>query len=182
MSSTGDPSTVPPAVTVVNYVDQAELKRDLAYSLANLSDAMSEQASLFAHYGVQAAKSSHQVDVVKLLLENTEAAVYRLERDRLEGAGEKVTEPLMEKLVTRHDRVIAMKRALNEAKQVEAVAKAAMEAFRHRRDMLVQQGLIEREERRGDLSIGSRNAREDAQQHQRESTLERLAEIRNRNS
>jgi len=63
--------------TVRDFVDAGKLKSDLAYSTNDLSDAMMRQASLFSHYGVLLAQASHQVDVVKMLLENTEAAVYR---------------------------------------------------------------------------------------------------------
>ncbi len=149
-----------PTIKVRNYIDSTKLRADLGYTTTNLSDAMMTQASLFAHYGEQAAKASRQVDNLKLVLENTEAAVYRLIRDDVASKGEKVTEALLEKLVTRHARVIQAKRNLNEAKQIEAVAKIAVESFRHRRDMLVQQGLIMREEMKGDLVIGARSERE----------------------
>ncbi len=160
--------------TVKNYVDALQLKRDLAFSVNDLTSAMMQQASMFSHYGVLAAEASRQVDVVKMLLENTEAAVYQKERDAMAAAGEKPTEALLEKRVARHPRVISMKRALNEAKRVEAIGKTAMEAFRHRRDMLVQQGLISREEMKGEARIAERSVREEAMDHQRTSLLERI--------
>lgn len=163
----------PIKVKVVEYVDAANLRRDLAYSTADLSSAMQDQAALFADYGVNAAKASMQVDKMKLLLENTEAEVARRERDRKAVAGEKITEPQLAAIVTRHPRVVAAKSALNEAKQIESVAKTAVEAFRHRRDMLVQQGLISREEMKGELSVSMRNAREEESRSQQERILDR---------
>jgi hypothetical protein len=160
-------------VKVTNYIDTTRLKADLAYTPVNLSDAMMTQASLFAHYGELAAKASRQVDNLKLVLENTEAAVYRVIRDEVTDRGEKVTEGLLDKLVTRHERVINTKKALNEAKQIEAVAKTAVEAFRHRRDMLVQQGLIMREELKGEVAIGARNVREQEVEDLKERYLQR---------
>jgi len=146
---------------VRQLVDADQLKRDMTFSPTDLTSAMMEQASLFAHYGILAAKASRQVDDVKMLLENVEAKVYRKVRDEAASTGVKLTEAQVEKQVVTHEHVISFRKALNEAKQIEAVAKTAVEAFRHRRDMLVQQGLISREEMKGELSIAAKRAHED---------------------
>lgn len=174
MTTTADPVKEMSTYNVVDFIDAAQLRRDLAFSPVDLTSAMIDQSSMFAHYGVLAAQASRQVDVVKLLLENTEAVVYKLIRDDMATKGEKVTEALLEKLVARHPRVISMKKALNEAKRVEAIGKTAVEAFRHRRDMLVQQGLISREEMKGEIRIAEKNARDDAIQNQRDAVLARI--------
>ncbi|QNH71680.1 hypothetical protein V1VFAS_113 [Rhizobium phage V1VFA-S] len=173
--TTADAATVSTTYQVRDFVDAAQLKRDLAYSPNNLTDAMMQQASMFSHYGILAADAARQVDVVKMLLENTEAAVQQIIRDELAGAGEKVTESMVAAKVARHTRTISMKKALNEAKRVESICKTAVEAFRHRRDMLVQQGLISREEMKGELTIRERNAREDALESTRALALDRAA-------
>src|SRR5690606_19375567 len=141
-------------------------------STANLSDAMVHQASLFTKYGVLAADAAHQVDVVKMLLESTEATVYKLLRDEAVKASEKVTEAQLEKMVARHSNVVAMKRALNAAKRVEAQSKTAVEAFRHKRDMLVQLGATSREELKGELTIQSRNAAQEAQEFRKDRAID----------
>jgi len=162
-------------VKVRNYLDEAQVKKDVGYSLVDISGAQAEQAQLFLHYGMLAAKAARQVDQIKLLLENTEAAVYRVLRDRMIADGEKVTEALLEKLVTRHERVLAVKKALNEAKQIEAVGKIAVEAFRHRKDMLVQHGATEREEMKGELVTKLRSSREDDLNSLKDGYLARVA-------
>lgn len=174
MTTTADAATKTPGYTVQDFIDANHLKRDMAFSPNDLTTAMMEQSSLFAHYGVLAARASSQVDTVKLLLENTEAAIYKMTRDDMVSKGEKFTETLLEKLISRHSRVISMKKALNQAKRVESIGKTAVEGFRHRRDMLVQQGLISREEMKGDLRIAERNARQDAIDAQKESALSRI--------
>lgn len=151
---------------VKDFIDAAQLKRDLHFSPTNLDDAMFEQASRFADYGVKLAQASHQVDVVKLLLESAEAAVYKVLRDQAATKAEKVTEAQLEKLVARHARVVSMKKALNEAKRVEAIGKTAVEAFKQRRDMLVQQGAVAREELKGEVFTRARSAAEDARSAQ----------------
>ena len=164
--TTGDPATVETAYKVHDFINTTELKRDLTFSNNDLTSAMMQQASLFAHYGVILSKASRQVDVVKLLLENTEAAVYKILRNKAVEDGEKVTETLLEKSVSRHPRVIGMKKALNEARRIESDCKIAVESFRHRRDMLVQMGLISREEMKGEMSIRVKSAHEEARDAQ----------------
>ena len=148
-------------ITVVEYVDAAQLRKDLSFSTADLSTAIMEQAALFANYGVEASKASLQVDKFKMLLENTEAQIARQIRDDKASKGEKLTESALSELVTRHPKTIEARTALNAAKQIEGVAKIAVEAFRHRRDMLVQQGLISREEMKGELAVAVRNAKDE---------------------
>jgi alpha-amylase/alpha-mannosidase (GH57 family) len=159
---------------VVNYIDPQELKKDLTYTPNALTDAMMAQASMFAHYGVLAAKASKQVNTFEFLLETTEAKVHRKLRDAAVAAGEKYTEAGLSKDIMRDPGILKIKRALNEAKQIEAVAKTAVESFRHRRDMLVQHGLISREEMKGEISIAARNIRE----QEAENTKNRIMEMR----
>jgi hypothetical protein len=181
--TTADPATQSQGYSVQDYIDAAQLKRDLAFSNNDLSSAMMQQSSLFSHYGVLGAQASRQVDTVKLLLENTEAAVYRLLRNEAATNGEKVTETQLEKMVLRHSRVIAMKKSLNEAKRIEAIGKIAIESFRHRRDMLVQMGLISREEMKGDISIRAKSAAEAAREDSTKQVLaRRLKEANEENS
>jgi hypothetical protein len=162
-----------PTHKVRNFVETESLNADLGYSHADLSGAMAEQSSLFVHYGVLAAKASKQVDDLKMVLEVTESKVYRMLRDKASEEGTKVTEAQLEKSVSVHPRVIEFKKALNEAKQVEAVAKTAVEGFRHRRDMLVQAGLISREEMKGEVSINRRTAEDERVASSKERILER---------
>lgn len=161
---------------VRRYIDGEVLKQDMAIKPTDLSGAMIDQSSLLVHYGELAAKASRQVDDVKMLLENTEAAVYRRLRDEAATNGEKITEASLEKSVSRHVKVIAMKKALNEARQIENVAKIAVEGFRHRRDMLVQLGAHERQEMQGELSMRVRQDSSAQYEETKNSILERRRE------
>lgn len=163
---------------VTNYIDSGSLKTDLAYSSSDLTSAMMTQASLFAHYGVLLAQSAAQVDKFKMLLETAEARVYRQIRDAADLAGKKVTEPLINSEVANNLKILQIKKALNEAKQIESLAKTAVEAFRHRRDMLVQHGLIEREEMKGSLSIATKRANEEQMAGAKERVLNRMQQRR----
>lgn len=159
---------------VRNFIDPAELKKDMSYSLADLSTAMMQQGALFVHYGVLASQSSKQVDDVKMLMEVTEGKIYRKLRDEAVAEGTKVTEAQLEKAVQVHAKVVEMRRALNEARQIEGNAKIAVEGFRHRRDMLVQHGLISREEMKGEVSIARRAAAADEAEAQKARVLKNI--------
>jgi hypothetical protein len=147
-------------VAVKNHIDPDKLKADLAYSLTNLSDAMMHQAGLHAHYTELLARCSRQVDDIELVLEVQEAKAFRKIRDALVAEEKKVVVSEIERDVRADPTIIAVKRALNAAKQVEATAKGAVKAFEQRKDMLVQHGADGRQEREGDLRTMGRLQRE----------------------
>lgn len=169
-----EPSKPPITYKVHQYLDVDQLKKDLAYTPTNLTDAMMQQASLFVHYGIGASSASRQVDDVKMILEITEAKIYRKLREEAAKKETKLTEAQLEKNVALDANVRSIRRALNEAKQIEANCKIAVESFRQRRDMLVQQGLLSREEMKGEVSISRRNAAEDAGEATKKRVLARI--------
>ena len=177
MSDNNDDTATAPRVArkvaVKQFFDEKQLRQDLSYTMSDISGAMMDQASMLAHYGILSAKASRQVDDMKMLLENAEAAVDRKIRDEKAKLGEKVTEPMMEKLVARHPQVINVKKALNEARQIEAIGKIAVEAFKNRKDMLVQHGARERAELEGEVRLGLRQTREQEVEDLKERVLSR---------
>lgn len=162
------------AIAVRNVIDGPKLKVDISINVADLQGAILEQASLFVHYAELAANASRQVDDMKMVLEAYESTVYRNLRDEAAKEGTKVTEASLEKSVAIHSKIVSIKRALNEAKQIEAIAKGAVEGFRHRRDMLVQQGATSREELKGELRIMNSADREAAAEATRDRVLDRM--------
>jgi len=170
---------MPTTITVKQFLDPDKLKADLAFSVNDLSSAMMEQSAILAYYGVLAAQAAKQVDLLKLALENKEAALYQRERKQSAVSGEKLTETMLEKRIAVNAEIIKLKIDLSEAKRIEATTKIAVESFRHRRDMLVQLGLIEREEMKGELRI---MAKQDAQNVVESAKARELDRLRNRNS
>lgn len=159
---------------VRSFIDEDQFRTDVGFSLADLSGAMVNQASTFAHYGTLCARAAKQVDDCKLLLENAEAKVYRLVRDKYATAGTKVTEAMLEKEVLVHPSVVQIKQALNEARQIESITKIYVEAFRHRKDMLIQEGAQQRKEMEGEVYISRRN---NAEEINKDALRERIAAI-----
>jgi len=170
---------MPTTITIKQFLDPDKLKVDLAFSINDLSTAMMEQSAILAYYGVLAAQAAKQVDILKLALENKEAALYQQERKLAAASGEKLTETMLEKRIAANVGIIKLKIDLSEAKRIEATTKIAVESFRHRRDMLVQLGLIEREEMKGELRI---MAKQDAQNAVDNAKARELDRLRNRNN
>jgi hypothetical protein len=143
----------PRKFAVRNFINEAQLKIDLSYSLADISNAMHEQAGFTIHYATLAAAAARQVDDIELLLAAAESAAYRIIRDKAIADDEKITDSRLAKMVDGSKQVVALKQALNEAKQIKAIAAGAVQAFRHRKDMLVQESAALRTERGGELRI-----------------------------
>jgi hypothetical protein len=169
----------PVTITVNKLIDLEQLKKDVRWNPADLTNAMVDQASLATHYGVITARASRQLDDLELMLEVYEAKVDRKVRDDHAGgasADKKLTEAQISKMVALDPKVVALKKAINEARQIEASAKTAMEAFKQRRDMLVQAGLLSREEMKGEVSINRRNEAEAARDEARKAQIRKIAD------
>lgn len=170
--------TKPKTVTVRNVIDAMQLRKDVSYSLTDLSNAMQEQAGLHQHYAELSAQAARQVDDLELAIEVAESRVYRQIRDKYLEEKVKITEALLDREVSTHATVIALKRALNEAKQIAAVAKGAVLSFQQRRDMLIQHGAKDRVEMAGELRISGAIAESAARAERMEKVLKRQSEMR----
>lgn len=142
-----------PKKSVKTFINPVQFKSDVSVNIADLDDAFTRQASLFAHYGMQAARASEQVDNLKLLQEVKEAQLSNEHRESLLAEGGKVTEKMIDSAVLTDPRYIKIRKAYNEAKGVLEMNKASTEAFRQRRDMLIQIGADAREEKKGEIFI-----------------------------
>lgn len=147
-----------PAFVVKRFVNAAQVKADLAINPSDVSNAMLEHASRFIEYGTYLSQASKQVNDLTMVFEAAEGRIYKRIRNEFATAGDKITEAQLEKLVRVDGTVIGYRRLLNEAKQVESLAKSAVDAFRQRKDMLVSYGMMQREEMKGEVSINRRNA------------------------
>lgn len=167
-----------PRPSVKALIDADQLGKDVEIQHSDLSASMHDQASLFVHYGVLAAKAAKQVDDLKLRVELVEAKVDKIIRDEAASATDaegnpaprKLTEALITKEIARHPLMTEATRLLNEAKYVEALSKTAVESFRHRKDMLVQLGAQGRAEMEGEIRVAVAEGRGT----QRERMMEKL--------
>lgn len=143
---------------VVSYIDPEQFKKDATFSDANIDGAMTEQSGLFAYYAVQAAQAAKQEGVLKLKREIMEAKVAKQMRDEAAEEGKKITETQIAKDLILDPRVMQAHLNYNEAKAQAQLSRDALEAMKHRRDMLVQRGVSEREERKGAARVGAEEA------------------------
>lgn len=120
------------------FVEPTQLQDDTSFTEATLDDNMILQSSLLAHYGQQSAKAQHQVDRMKHRLEITEAKSAKALRDEAAEEGKKITEKALEQELALTPAVVRAKRMLNEAKMIAETIKTAVEAIRHKRDMMIQ--------------------------------------------
>lgn len=149
-------------MAVKQFINPEVLKRDMAFSTSNLSEAFSQQASLFSYYAEKHAQAERQESRIKMTLDMREAQADRRIRKEAKAEGEKFTEPQIAKLVLLDPTVAKLNRDYIDAKQISAICKAAVEGFRHRRDMLIQLGADAREEKKGTLRMTAGSAGERA--------------------
>jgi len=136
---------------VKTFIKQSQLKEDLTFSQHNLNDAMMNQASLYSFYSSCSAKAQLQADRMKVEVERVEAQIDNELREEANQDGKKVTEALLAKQIRLDPRYQRAVSNHNEAKMVASMTKSTTDAFAQRRDMLVQLGKDQREERLGEL-------------------------------
>lgn len=144
-------------VQVKSYIDPDQLRADVAFSENNLDDAMIQQAGMSAHYGALAAKAQQQTSLLKVRLSTLEAKVYKELRDKFAAEGQKTTEAQLKMEVAADRRILQAEAALINSQYQADIGKSAFEAFKQRRDMLVQISKNRLEEFRGDLRMQTAN-------------------------
>jgi hypothetical protein len=128
-------------------------QEDLEIDGHNLNNAFMRQASLFAYYAAMHVQAMRKEMRSKLLLEIEEAKVAKSVRDKMIAEGAKTTEKQIEQEVSRTPSYIKAVNTYNEAKANTALAASTVEAFRQRRDMLIQLGANQREELKGETRV-----------------------------
>jgi hypothetical protein len=134
-------------------IDAEQLKADLQFSDVDMNSAFMAQASLFAHYAVISAQANKQVDDIKMMLEVKEALVSQKLRDEATAAGEKVVETKIASQLHTKKEIVELRKTLNEAKLIADLARSSLEAFRHKRDCMIQVGVAVREELKGEARV-----------------------------
>lgn len=144
-----DEQSSKPKSVVKMYVDPTQLKIDLAFKESDLDMNMAQQAGFYTHYAVASAQAQRQADTAKHQLEITEAGCAHRLREELPLQGVKITEGIIKERVTLDPQVQLAQRTYNEAKTVAEIAKQALEAWRQKRDMMVQFSKHKLEEQKG---------------------------------
>jgi len=130
-----------------NYQEEIKISRE------TLDDDMIVQSALYAWYAVLAAMLDEEVGIKKLKHEVSEAQLYDEYRRKLQDEGVRVTEKAVESAVKQDERYISSSLELAEAKKNKKVFDAIVEAFEHRKEMLINLGAKFRREMDGDVVV-----------------------------
>jgi hypothetical protein len=136
-------------LTIKHYYDEAQALKDIRTYHPDLNIDFLRQAGLFAHYGNLLAKAETQYDRLCHALERSEAKLYRDTKADALASGKKMTDSEAKSIVESDDRIYGGKLVIVEAREQVMQLKAMCEAFRQRKDMLMQLGMTAREELKG---------------------------------
>lgn len=160
---------------VKQYINPEQFKKDVSVNMVDLTNAFIQQPALAAYYGMQLAKADEQMGNFKMIMDVTEAKLGTIHRRAIIAEGNKPTELMIAERVNGDKRFIAARKNYNEAKGVFEMLRAATEAFRHRRDMLIQLGTNERQERKSESYFNRPREESDDQPIEKRPSQRRVA-------
>lgn len=118
--------------------DIEKIYADLKFDRENLNAVWAVQPELLMRYGYNLAQAERGVAEAKRELDAIEAGLYAHERKNLTMSGIKFTEASLDARVRNTVQYQAKRQAYDEALEVASIYRTAVEALRHRRDMIVQ--------------------------------------------
>ncbi len=134
------------------FIDSDQVKADISINLADLDTAMIEHAGMELHYASQTAHARRQYERVKSAIEILEAKLDAEVRTAAVG-DKKPTEASIRAAVTADRRYSAAQSKLIDAQHIWKLCEAAENAFRSRKDMLLEVARDRRKEREGSLRV-----------------------------
>lgn len=146
-----------------------QMLKDVQFSPENLDGAMIEQPGLFAYYAEQSRLAAKKEANLKLKLEMIESEIDKELRDEAAVSGTKITEKMIEQAISRDERYVKAKMSHNDAKATDQMLRDILEAFKQRRDMMIQVGLTRRDEMRSQSTV----VRDDELKARRDALLSR---------
>lgn len=135
------------------FLDADKLRADLEFTETNISNAMTRQAALFAHYSTLAHQAQFQADRADQQVDLVEAQLDQRYRDAFASAGTKVTENMIKASIIKDEKYQKALLRKHEAKAIAEMVKSAADSFRHRRDMLIQVGADLRQQAQGGVRV-----------------------------
>lgn len=134
-------------------IDLPQFFEDVKFDPINLTDAFADQAGLYAHYAALSFKAAQQLSRLKVMVNMTWAKLDKEIRDRAASEGIKLTEKAIETEIERSRAYVEAKINANEAEAIDRLIRDALEAFKQRRDMLIQNGVVNRVEMEGEMRM-----------------------------
>lgn len=124
----------------------AEVLDDIRFSEVELDDNMIRQPALVAHYGRLVAEAQFNMDTAKQKLEIAESKAATSMRDEAAAEGRKISETQINSELPTVSAVAKARVAYNRAKSDFEAMKVALEALRHKKDMMIQLAVNRRSE------------------------------------
>lgn len=165
---------------IEQIIDPVQVAKDTAINPLDIQNAYLNHAGLFAHYARLKMKAGRQYDRAKQAFELLESKLDHLWRLQLSQEAKedktkaKVTEGAITAAVKNDPRWWKAQQAVIDAKSIFDFCKDTLEALSQKRDMLVQFGADQRQERQGQMRVmdimggGTASALRDAAQNARE--------------
>jgi len=129
-----------------------------------------------SYYGALAARAAGQAGRFKVYRDAVEAKIATSHRQAAAQTDAKITEAIIAERVNKDPRVVEIRNAYERAKEVEAELKAMAEGIRHRKDMIVQLGVSEREDSKGATRMKLSSGTEDRGQRIKKRLATKLAQ------
>jgi predicted component of type VI protein secretion system len=121
------------------FVDPQFLAQDILVDKNDLTSGMMTQTGSIVYYGELCARAEAQVAHMKQAMELMEAQLIRDMRGVYVAKGDaKVSETRLEKEIKLSPQYIRAQNSLRDAKYVHTLLLSIMDAFDHRRSMLIQ--------------------------------------------
>jgi hypothetical protein len=132
-------------------IDPKKAAKDVSINTADLQNEFVEQAGYFAYYSTKAAQADRQESMAKMARDRVHAVVDAEIRKQAIAEKEKVTEAVIKHRVNLDDRYRVAAEARIDAAMVTNLCKGNVDAFRNKRDMLIQIGANDRHDQKGSL-------------------------------
>lgn len=139
-------------MSVDSIIDHAQFVQEVQIG-GDIDAAFRDQASLYAYYAERHQIALRQAAAKDIMLKVQEAKIGKELRDAAALAGEKITEKHIEQSTILDRRYVVAKLELNDAQGIAELTKGCLESLKQRRDMLIQIGASDREDRKGDLAM-----------------------------
>ena len=138
-------------MAVTFNIDADIFRQDVSIDPNDLNKCFTEHAGLFAYYAACHVEAMRRESAAKISMEMMEAKAAKQFRDEAIVEKTKATEAMIDQAVTMNADVVKARLHHSRTKADVQYAYHAVEAFRQRRDMLIQMGAAYREEMKGEL-------------------------------
>ena len=134
------------------FVDPDQVKVDISINMSDLDTAMIEHPGLELHYAMQTAHSRRQYERLKAATEILEAKIDAETREKWVGE-KKPTEAAIKAAVLADKRYSSAQSKLIDAQHIWKLCEATENAFRSRKDLLLEVARDRRKEKEGQMRV-----------------------------